>query len=169
MASAILKKLGGMPSRYKQPMIDDVIRILGESQRPLFVDEADYLSQGMLDVLRDIHDIAHVPVVIICMEDQRNGLIGRQRFRRRITNEIRLLPLDKDDAGNVVRKICEAELSEDLFDHLFKLSAGNIGLLRNGLRKIEQMVTTNGWDWATPVTRKQWGDRPLIIGGESVR
>lgn len=172
MLSKILVELGvkkehqSMFIQWKQ---DLVIEMLKKRHRPLFIDEADYLSMSMLDILRDIHDEAKVPVVIICMEDMQQGLLRNPRFARRITHDIELQPMDTEDARNVMQTVFEAKIADDLFEHLFTLSAGNVGLFTNGLRKVERMISRNGWDSDTPVTKKQWGDRTLIIGGGNAR
>src|SRR3990167_8645189 len=50
--------------------VDAIIDKLAETGRPLFVDEADYLldSKRMIETLRDLHDLATVPVILIGMD-----------------------------------------------------------------------------------------------------
>jgi DNA transposition AAA+ family ATPase len=164
MLAAIVVELDGKPGRLKQPMFNQIIEVMKNIRRPLFIDEADYLDTDMIDTVRDMYDITRVPVILIGMDDIKRGLVHNQRFMRRITQEVVFSPMDKSDAVYVAGAICEAKVADDLLDYLLAQSNGNIGLFKNGLIEIETMVKKNGWQWDKPVTLNAWGDRTLFFG-----
>ncbi|MDH4317925.1 MAG: ATP-binding protein, partial [Desulfobulbaceae bacterium] len=165
MLASLVRELGGQPTRFKQPMFDFIVQTLAATGRPLFVDEADYLDTNMIDVIRDIYDCSRVPVILVGMDDIARGLANNKRFMRRITQEVKFNPLDLADTKVVSDTVCEIPVDEDLLAKLQQESNGNIGLISNGLDKIEQHAKTNGLD---RVTFKDWGGRRLFFDNRSV-
>ncbi len=163
MLAAIVEELRGKPVRFKQPMFNFIVKKLRESNRPLFVDEADYLNEEMIDVIRDIYDCSRRPVVLIGMDDIARGLATNDRFMRRITQEVEMAPLDMDDCRMVARDVCEVGVADELLGKLHREAGGNVGLISNGLAAIEQMARANGTD---SVDLKTWGERRLFFGGK---
>lgn len=149
MLSAIVEQLEGQPSRFRQPMFDFIVKKLRCSHRSLFVDEADYLNEDMIEVLRDIHDLSGRPVTLIGMDEVRRGLVQNERFMRRITEEIKFLPMDFNDCLAVYRAVAEIDIEEDLLAALNEEAGGNVGLIVNGIGMIEKVAKSNGWKVAT--------------------
>lgn len=149
MLSSIVEQLEGQPSRFRQPMFDYIVQKLRRTQRSLFVDEADYLNEAMIEVLRDIHDLSGRPVTLIGMDQVRRGLAQNERFMRRITEEIKFLPLDFLDCLAVYKAVAEVEIDEDLLMALNDEASGNVGLINNGIGMIEKVARSNGWARAT--------------------
>lgn len=65
---------------------DQVCEGLKRWQKPLFIDEADYLLKNsvMLDIIRDIHDKTKTPIVLIGMEKLYRNLQKYGQFFSRI-------------------------------------------------------------------------------------
>lgn len=149
MLSAIVEQLEGQPTRFKQPMFDYIVKKLTTTHRSLFIDEADYLSEDMIEVLRDIHDLSGRPVTLIGMDQVRRGLVQNERFMRRITEEIKFMPLDFNDCLAVYKAVSEVQIDEDLLAALNDEAGGNVGLITNGIGMIEKVARSNGWTRAT--------------------
>lgn len=149
MLASIVEQMEGQPHRHKQPMFDYIVKRLAKSRRALFVDEADYLSEKMIEVLRDVHDLSGRPVTLIGMDQVRRGLAQNERFMRRITEEIKFLELDFADCKEVCRAVSEVEIDDDLLQVLLEQAGGNVGLITNGIGMIEKVARSNGWNVAT--------------------
>ena len=163
MLAKVMSELGAAPMQKRADMLDWIAARLTETQRPLFVDEADYLvgNKSMLESLRDVHDLAGVPVVLIGMRGIEKRLTSNAQLSRRISHWVEFLPSDLDDARTVSAAVCEVELDDELLTALHAEAKGSIGLMVVGLSRIESLAKANGW---TTVTAAQWGDRKLFMG-----
>jgi len=163
MVEAIIFELGAAPYRRLAQNVNYIIQDLAQSNRPLFVDEADYLLPNlkMIETLRDIHDMAGIPVVIIGMEGLDKKIVRRQQFTRRISQWVEFLPLDLDDARILADTVCEVHIADDLLKFLHQQANGSIGLMVVGLARIEALAKAQGWD---AVAAKSWARRPLFLG-----
>jgi DNA transposition AAA+ family ATPase len=165
MLAAMVNELGGKPSRFINPMFEFVVKQLKVTRRSLFIDEADYLNEAMIDVVRDIYDLSRRPVVMIGMDDITRSLANNERFMRRITQDIPFKPLDINDTRLVCDDKCEVGVADDLLARLHTESGGNIGLVTNGLAAIERHAKSSNID---SVDLEGWGKRRLFFDSRSV-
>jgi DNA transposition AAA+ family ATPase len=163
MLAAIMSELGAEPLQRSSRMMDYISQQLLQSNRPLFVDEANYIAHSgeMLESLRDIHDEARVPVVLIGHDGTERKIANRAQLMRRITHTVEFKPADLEDAQILARTICEIELDAELVEALHDKAAGSVGLMTVGLSRIEALAKTNGWK---QVDAEQWGNRPFFTG-----
>lgn len=166
MVNAIATELGlALKIRSANQALQAVKRALAESNRPLFVDEADYLldssSTRMLDTLRDIHDSVQTPVVLIGMDGVERKISNYPLLVRRITQWVEFEKLDIDDTKLVAASLAEVGIADDLLEALYEKTAGSIGLIIVGLARVEGYTKQQGWD---AITLAQWGKRPFFLG-----
>lgn len=164
MLGKIMNELGAVPlsgGRSAQ-MVDHITDTMANEQRPLFVDESDYLLSNlkMLETLRDIHDVSGQPVLLIGMAGIEKRLVHRAQLARRISQWVEFKPLDIEDAGIVAKTICEVAIAPDLLQHLHEQAKGSMGLMVVGLSRIEGLAKANGW---ATVDADQWGPRRLFL------
>lgn len=147
-------------------MMDSIIEALALSNRPLFVDEADYLvdSKRMTEALRDLHDMATVPVVLIGMGGIDQRLSHRKQLTGRLMQDVRFQPLDLEDASAVARALCEVKVAEDLLERLHRQCNGSARLLVVGLSRIEQRAKSAG---STEISSAAWGKTDAFFSGEA--
>ncbi len=168
MLASLCSELGLEPHQRRNTMLDAIAEGLSARPRPIFVDEADYLFRqtDMLDALRDLYDVASVPVVLIGMEDMpkrvRSDRAKFSRFERRITQWIQFNGLTFDDARRVATELCEVEVDDDLVARVHEANAGNIGRMVRGFALIETFASSNG---LTKVTLGDYGNRDVRGGG----
>ncbi len=162
MLGAIMTELGAAPLGRSAPMVQYITQTLAASGRPLFIDESDYLlgNISMLETLRDIHDVAGVPVLLIGMEGIERRLIHRQQLARRISHWVEFLPMDLDDARVLADTICEVCVSDDLLHHLHQTASGSMGLMVVGLSRIEALARAQQWH---SIDLKGWGNRSYFL------
>ncbi|MCU1282939.1 MAG: putative prophage MuSo1, transposition protein [bacterium] len=170
MLKAIAVELGFEPHYRAIDNVHEIVRQLATTNRGLYVDELDYLVGTdylvkALDTLRDIHDISKMPVLLIGMAGIERKLKSRLQLARRITQWVEFLPADLDDARLLARDVCEVQLDDELLADLHGAAKGNIGLMSNGLARIEQFGKANGKGGPkSPITREVWGARPFFLG-----
>lgn len=108
------------PSRIA-PAIDQIVTSLARSQRPLFVDEADYLlgSARLLDTLRDLHDVSGTPIIVVGMGEFRRRAERKEQFAGRIMARVEFRPADLDDARITARELLDrVTVADDLLMRL---------------------------------------------------
>jgi DNA transposition AAA+ family ATPase len=171
MLATIMRELGREPLYRSSDMVPEIVKLLGDTNRGLYVDELDYLVgsdhlTANLDSLRDIHDLSKMPVLLIGHGGVEKKIASRLQLSRRITQWVEFLPADLDDARVLADTVCEVAIDDELLADLHGQAAGNIGLISNGLSRIEQFAKANGFGGGPkkPVGREQWGQRAFFLG-----
>lgn len=139
LLGTILKELDIEPRGSCAERVETIVAKLAESQRPLFVDEADYLVENkrLVDTLRDIHDLATVPVVLIGMAGIQRKIRGREQLAGRIAQSVEFAPASAADALLLARHLCEIDVAEDLVARVHAKASGSMRLLVVGLARVE--------------------------------
>lgn len=180
MYDAICHGLGLPTHPHSARMLDAIIERLADAPRPLFIDEADYLTRPyqsgpeLLDALRDIYDLAQVPVVLIGHADfpQKIGGPRYSRFFRRVTQWVPFTGLGVRDVQRAVGALAEVEVegampvgSTDivpiegtLVEAIYRGTRGNIGKVVNEIDAIERWARTNSRE---VVTLEEYGTQRL--------
>lgn len=163
MLSTIVNELGGVSMGKNAQMVSFIVEQLAISGRPLFVDEADYLLPNlkMLETLRDLHDMAGTPVVLIGMDGIQRRIISRQQFTRRITQWVEFKPLDDEDGRTLTDAVCEVKVQDDLVEKLRDAAKGSVGLMTVGLSRIEAFAKSQGF---SDIDAARWGKRDFFLG-----
>lgn len=148
MFSTILQALGRVPRGGSAVMVKEIIEQLLIQNRPLFIDEADYIinSKAMTESLRDLHDMALVPVVLIGMAGIDQRLAHRKQLINRVMQDVRFEPSDMEDARKVTDALCEVKVRDDLLELVLRASGGNVRNLVVGLQRIEHYTRSQGLD-----------------------
>lgn len=167
MLGKIMGELGAEAlARGSSAMVDHITNAMAIDQRPLFVDEADYLLANlkMLETLRDIHDVSGLPVVLVGMAGIEKRLVHRQQLSRRISQWVGFKPCDLEDAAILARNVCEVGIAEDLLAYVHAEAKGSMGHMVVGLSRIESLAKGQGWD---AITSQQWGNRKLFLSSKA--
>jgi len=168
MLATIMRELGAEPHYRAAENVQQIVKLLGDQNRGLFVDELDYLvGRGellpALDTLRDIHDLSKMPVVLVGMKGVHLKVANRLQLARRITQSIEFLPADLADARVLCDTVCEIPIEDELLGDLHGQAKGNIGLMTNGLARMEAFGKANGVK-NRALGRDQWGNRQFFLG-----
>lgn len=167
MLLSILRELGRDDLKgSNQDQLDEITRLLSLSGRPLIVDEADYLFErrGLLELLRDIHDIAQVPLLLVGMERVVRKVNSRELVASRVAEQVKFEKLDREDARQYTDELCEVEVADDLLDDLHRKANGSARRIWLGLNQIENFGLARGGR----VDLAQWqvAGRPYFLGDE---
>lgn len=168
LLGGLMVELGAAPLGRSAAMVAHSAQELAMTQRPLFVDEADYLVRDprMLDTLRDIHDLSGVPVILCGMEGLERQLVHRPLLARRVTQWVSFVAADREDARILADTVCEVGVADDLLDALHHDAQGSIGLMVVGLARIEALAKAQGWG---EVDAAHWRGLPFFLGGSRRR
>lgn len=147
LLDSIAFELNISPGKTLANKVHAIVAELVRTQRPLFIDEADYIigrdghETKLQGALRDLHDLSDVPVVLVGM----NALIARiKRFEQlqgRIANRVEFQPCTPQDAQMLAKQLVEKVIvADDLVEDLRLRADGSIRLVTVGLAKIEQFA-----------------------------
>lgn len=158
----IVEEFGAQPMHRVAKSVDFIIEQMSIQERPLFIDEADYLMNDvrMLDTVRDIYDGTEVPIILVGMDQIARRINSRKQFFNRISEWIEFHPSDLDDVATLAEYLLEdnIKVSEDLLEHLRAATSGELRRITIGLNRIESLAFANDLDY---VTLKDWGDQPF--------
>jgi DNA transposition AAA+ family ATPase len=165
MLQAIARELDIEPSRNLSATIELIVGELSRTNRPLIVDEADYVvdQSRLLNSLRDLHDLSTMPLILVGMGDFVRKLRTRtdqRQFAGRVALELEFKPLDFDDVKVLYKHLAEVEIDDELLVRLHDKSAGITRLVCVGLSRIENFARKSD---LKRVTAAQWGDQALNL------
>ena len=162
MLMAILAELSIAPPRFPAQMLQVIVDRMKLNQRPLFIDEADYLFHNprMIDAARDIHDLAELPVWLIGSHNLEKLLARRKIVAGRISQWVKFTPCDFEDTQLLTKELCLVEVQTDLIEQLHKAAKGSIRLITVGLSRIESFSRVQRWE---TIDSKQWANRPFFF------
>lgn len=134
--------LGVPQHNSNKKTVDRIVTRLGETETALFVDEADYLvrKRDLIETLRDIHDAAFVPVVLIGEDKMPEKIAHIDRLADRMVERVHFVPLELEDAQLIADKLCEVTIKPDLVELLNRETRGVARLYKNRLRDLEQLA-----------------------------
>ncbi len=142
----VARELGIAPGHTMYEITEQVSERLALSGRPLIVDEMDHIvNQGAVEVIRDIYEGSHAPVLLIGEENLPRKLQQWERFHGRILDFIAAAPADMEDARILAEFYCpKIELSDDLLASLAEAAAGSIRRICVNLALIEETALSVG-------------------------
>jgi DNA transposition AAA+ family ATPase len=176
LLKALVRELGGEPKGTNADMLDQAIQIVwhlrdcDRQQRPIFVDEADYLFHDVraLETLRCIFDETGNPVIVVGMSGVPNTTGIEKRIKRypqfadRIGQWVQFTPADFSDARLMAKAFCQVEVADDLLQKLLDVSQGNLRQMRQGLARIQYQARISG---RSDMALAHWGDKPFALRG----
>ncbi|EGU34784.1 AAA family ATPase, partial [Vibrio scophthalmi] len=125
---------------------DSIIEALALENRPLFIDEADYVveSASMVEAIRDIHDMSMVPVILIGMKNFAKKIKRFPQFDNRVMQWVEFAHCDMEDARKIVSAMSDkVEIADDLLEALVAESKGEVRRIVVGLYQIEIYAVNN--------------------------
>ncbi|MEZ5648656.1 MAG: AAA family ATPase [Alphaproteobacteria bacterium] len=162
-------ELGLEPKGTIGDMVDPIIEVLGQSQRPLIIDEADYVfSRKYHELLREIHDKSCSPIILIGEELLPSKIAGiSERFHNRVYDWVEARPADQKDVELLAKLYCKnVQVKPDLLDRLLKLSDGRVRRICVNLLRVNEYAKVSRID---AIGLAEWGDRELFSGRQPPR
>ncbi|KPF98872.1 transposase [Rhodopseudomonas sp. AAP120] len=141
-------------------LADQAKAALGDDpRRPLIIDEADKLlrKNGMLEVVREIGDVAGCPVILIGEEMLPEKLAVHERFHNRVLDWTGAEPCDADDVAKLAASLCGQRgitIAPDLQAEICRQSDGRARRICTNLDAALQIARNQG---LTTVDLAAWG------------
>jgi len=143
----IARELDIEPRQSNVETVEAIVQRLAETGRPLFIDEADYLvdQKRLVETLRDIHDLATVPVVLIGMAGIQRRIKSRLQLTGRIAQWVEFQPASAADLQLLAQQLVDAvAIAPELLHQLHEASHGSMRLAVVGLGHIEALAKAKG-------------------------
>ncbi len=146
ICTAILNEMGILPNGKIEEMVEQIAYELTISNRPLFIDEADFLvAKNMIEVVRDIHESGRVTIIMIGEEAFGQKLKRWERVYRRVLIWEDTQPTDMRDARHLAKLYCKGvEIAEDLLSDLVTASGANAGHIVINLDRVMKAAQNTG-------------------------
>ncbi len=166
----ILKDMGVVPERTMDLMLDQICEQLTLSQRPLIIDEADYLvDKGWAKLLMDIYEGSRAPIMIIGEENisanlkKKNG----EKVHNRIIDWQPAQPASMAD-GQLLTRIYSPDvvIADDLLEHIINTVNGCTRRVAVNINKVRKTAKAEGRESAELAW---WGGRELFTGEAPAR
>ncbi len=142
-------------------MIDAISEQLGRTQRPLLIDEADYLLRhDMVEIARDFYEGSGAPVILIGEEHLPKKLEQYERVHGRMLDWVGAQTGTLDDVGFLAPLYAPgAEISAELQAAILEASRNSIRRISSNLAKVGEFAATRG---LKAVGLAEWGDTPFV-------
>lgn len=127
--------------------LDLICEQLAASQRPLILDEADYLvtHAGMVELVRDIYEGSQAPIMLVGEEQLPNKLKKFERFHGRVLNWLPAQPVSIVDAKLLADAYAQdVELGDDLLNHIVAIAHGSVRRVVVNLVNLAEAAAING-------------------------
>jgi DNA transposition AAA+ family ATPase len=127
--------------------LDSICEQLAASQRPLILDEADYLitHAGMVELVRDIYEGSQAPIMLVGEEQLPNKLKKFERFHGRVLNWLPAQPVSIEDAKLLADAYAQdVELGDDLLNHIVVIAHGSVRRVVVNLVNLAEAAAING-------------------------
>ncbi|MCK9193427.1 MAG: ATP-binding protein [Nevskia sp.] len=164
MLSAMCRELRVASGGSCSQMLDRIVETVSRTGQSVFVDEVDYIIKKttLIETLRDLHDIATVPVIMIGESGIMERIGHLRRFTSRIAEHVTFQPLDEADAGLIADQLCSVKIKPDLLHQILRDTRGNCRNIVVSLARAEQIAKSSGID---EIGCDHVGKRKLFTGG----
>jgi DNA transposition AAA+ family ATPase len=162
MLSRIAAELEGAELGSSSDMVDWIGRELTKTQRPVFIDEGDYLvgSKKLVETMRDLHDVSNVPFVVVGMSEFKKAIAKRPQLSGRVSQWIEFKTIDAEDVRAIITKLAEVTVADDLAMHMHAKTRGSFRGLIVAISRVEAFAKAKG---LTSIDLAAWGKRDLTM------
>lgn len=162
-AEAILNEMGIRPARTLAAMMNQAAEQLDLSQRPLIIDEGDYLVDNKaINLLRDLHEAGRTSILLIGEENMPRNLLRLERFHNRVLVWELAQPASSDDTRKLAAHYCHGiDVDAALLARVREVSRGVARRICVNLDMIRDHCQKSG---LKKIDLDAWGKRALYSG-----
>lgn len=128
-----------VPHRKKQAF-EAIRQRLHESPRPVVIDEADKLSEALLEWIRDLADVTVVPFALVGEKLLMTKMQRERRIWSRTLKAVEFGPVEAEDTMFFVREACGFALSAPQAEKIRQGADGDFRLVRNTAKALEEIA-----------------------------
>ena len=141
----IVYELGEAPKCKISVLFDQCVNHLRMQPQIIIIDEVDYLvdRSSAIETLRDIHDLAGVPIVLIGMQKAKQRLGTYKHLYDRISEIFEFNTFNQDDVDIIVDELSEVKITQEAKDLIFQ-KTNRFRQLIKSISVLENLSVTNG-------------------------
>jgi DNA transposition AAA+ family ATPase len=149
--------------RTNPKILQQIVDALLHEPRPLIIDEMDHLvKKQSVEIIRDIHDAAGVPILMIGEEALPAKLKEWERFDNRILVATPAQPASFADGCKLRDHYCtQVAIADDLVDHFVRSTKGVTRRIVTNLNQAQRVAIESA---ASEIDRAWWGNQPVMTG-----
>lgn len=161
LCQALLQEMGLEPRKTIADMVDQIAQEMSFTNRPLLIDEADFLvARKMIEIVRDIYESSDVPVILIGEELLPQKLQKWERVHGRMMDWVGAQPACLSDIDHLAKIYCPNVALDPTFkEHLLRSSHHSIRRVCVNLAKVAEEAVVSGFD---SIDLKSWGKREFF-------
>lgn len=154
---SILGEMGITPAKTIADMIEQIAHELMMSDRPLMIDDAQYLiKRGMIGIVRDIYESCGSTIILIGEETLPQDLQRWENIHGRMLDWVPAHPACLADIEHLSRIYCRDVVLDQAFkEHLLRASHHSIRRVCINLGRVAEFAITRGLD---VIDMDAWGD-----------
>jgi len=133
----IVEELGAEPKWKSKDLFGQAIDLLGERRRTIILDEIDYFTSDsrVIETMRDLHDIAHAPIIFIGMGQADKKLRRFPHLYDRFVDVVKFEKLDEPDISQMCKDLSEYRFEDEAVS---KIAADSQGRIREIIKMIHR-------------------------------
>lgn len=132
------------PPKRKGPAFTEIIDILMDNPKPVFLDEIEKLPKTFLDLVRDLSDMSTAPFIMIGEEE----LVAHMRQNRRVWSrtfeQLEFSPITEGDIIVYAQAAASMNLTPALATLLQRSTMGDFRLVKRNILALLQMAHAKG-------------------------
>jgi len=132
--------------RFKQD-IRELIQVAKKQRLPLFIDEADRVVKKsiLIETIRDLHDLAKIPIILIGQENIVNLLQRRDlgQVFSRITEIVEYKEISTPDIQRISKELCDLKCDVKVASYIRNITLGDFRLINALFIKAEGICALN--------------------------
>lgn len=144
--------------RFKQD-IRELVRAAKKQRLPLFIDEADRVVRKslLIETVRDVHDLAKIPIILIGQENIINLLQRRDlgQVFSRITEIVEFRELSAQDIQRIAKELCALKCDLKIASFIRNITLGDFRLTNALLTRTENLCGFNKLNEITMTIAKE--------------
>ncbi|WP_226779550.1 AAA family ATPase [Oceaniglobus trochenteri] len=163
LCEAILLEMGLKPARGIANMVEQIGELLATSNRPLLIDEADFLTQHkMVELVRDIYETSGTPIILIGEEELPQKFQPWERFHNRVLDWVAAERAQRDELDHLARIYAPSiTIESELLDRLMVGTRANIRRICENFDRMHEFSRARG---LKTLTVKDWGEKDFFTG-----
>lgn len=118
----IVKEIGETPFYRSSELFEQVTKELIKKPRVILVDEIDYLATDKcaVEMLRDIHDRTHNPIVLIGMSMADKKLKRYKHLYDRFSEILHFESFSLEDVNSLINELSEIKFSSEAISYIYQ-------------------------------------------------
>lgn len=116
----IIRELGDSPFYRTSEIFKQIVRELIKRPKVIIVDEIDYLAheKSTIEMLRDIHDRTHTPIVLIGMTYADKKLKRYRHLYDRLSEILQFQKFPFEDTKNLINELSEVKFDNSAIEYM---------------------------------------------------